>query len=528
METSRSSSTQSAQRPKTKYGLVAEKLIKLIGDGTYEPGEKLPSIRTLHRELGMSINTIKEAFRLLEDQGIIEPISTSGYFIVQSPRAPIDQQMDFSRVYSSMESQDVRIPEIVRQVVTDSSEDGVTDLFIITPDQQVMPAKELQQSAQRIMQQSRAKALTYSLPDGSYELRQEISRRMFLAGLACGPEQVLITNGCMEAIFLSLQTLCQPGDTVLVESPTFHIYYQLLQRLHLRVLEIPSLPDTGIDLDALEFVLRAHQGSKSVPAPKITSQGNQSLVKSSNLPYEFTYSLDSTQGITPIRVGLLMSNGTNPMGIVLSEEKKQKIAQLFSTYGIPLIEDDIYGELHFSPTRPQTITSYMNPELAITCSSFSKSLAPGLRIGWLCAHPGLLRQIRQTKWVTSIATSSVGSLILADFLNRGLFDKTVKQARAHYEFVTKRIQAAVNQYFPSGTQMTNPQGGMMLWVVLPPGFDSLKLYEETRKQGVIFGPGTIHSVNGAYRNCLRISTVSWNDQVHRAIEIMGRLAKDQI
>jgi DNA-binding transcriptional MocR family regulator len=211
------------------------------------------------------------------------------------------------------------------------------------------------------------------------------------------------------------------------------------------------------------------------------------------------------------------------MGAVIPDERKRRIADLLSAHGVYLVEDDMYGELHYGPSRPRSIASFADPNLSFLAASFSKTIAPGYRIGWLAARGGLIDRARHTKLVTSVVTSKPAALGIAEFLENGSYDRTLRAARSRYAENVVRLRKAVFESFPEGTTSTRPEGGMMFWVALPPSVDVLELYETARAEGIVFAPGPMFSLRDTFRNGLRIGAVRWDKGVDRGIRRLGAL-----
>jgi DNA-binding transcriptional MocR family regulator len=475
-----------------KYEAIADRIQSLIDEGVYEPGDRLPSIRELSRELGVSINTIRESYRLLESRGVAEAVSQSGHFVRLGPPLCMEECMEYPDVFCDPKAQEVTTDRITRMIVTDAAHPGWVSLSTAEPNPKLLPTRQIIELTARMMRRDPERAVDYELPDGPLELRQEIVKRLFRGGVTSGVDDIIITAGCLEAVFIALTTVCDPGDTVVLESPAFYLFYQLLSHLGLRAVEVPSRPFDGVDLVALEHVLSGYSQSRTEKS---------------------------------IKAALLIGNFTNPMGALMPDEHKRAAAELFSKYGVTLIEDDMYGELYFRSSRPTSISAYADPELALLAASFSKTIAPGFRIGWLAGRGELIGRARHTKLVTSIVTSKPAALGIAAFLQNGSYDRTLRGARGVYRENSARLRELVDESFPEGTTSSRPLGGMVLWVALPKGVDAMKLYERSRAEGVTFSPGPMFSLGGSFRNCLRLNASIVDDRTSEAVRKIGQLAK---
>ena len=321
---------------------------------------------------------------------------------------------------------------------------------------------------------------------GYKPLRIQIARRLLYCGCSLNPDEILITSGCQEAVTLSLMAVCRPGDTVAIESPTYYNHLQTLELLRLKAIEIPTHPRQGISLEVLEDVLEKKKA----------------------------------------RACLFITNFGNPLGSLIPDERKKALAEMLVKYEVPLIEDDIYGDLSFSGERPRTVKAFDREGQVLLCSSFSKTLAPGYRIGWV--SPGRFQtEVERLKSVCTIGTATAPQMAIAEFLTNGGYDHHLRKIRRIYMRQIWSMSQAVGKFFPQGTRITRPAGGFVLWVELPAGIDSLLLYEQALKAGITIAPGPIFSVRQDYRNCVRLSAAYWSDQIEKAIATLGNLAEGQ-
>jgi DNA-binding transcriptional MocR family regulator len=306
------------------------------------------------------------------------------------------------------------------------------------------------------------------------------------SGAELHPEEILITNGTMEALSLALCTICEPGDLVAVESPTYFGVLQALETHRLRVLEIPTHHESGISLEALRFALEHH----------------------------------------PVKALVLVTNFSNPLGSLMPTENKRQLVELLEEFDLPLIEDDIYGELHFDPQRPRVARSYDTQGRVLLCSSFSKDISPSYRLGWLA--PGrYYRQVRRRKMALNLGTAPLPQMAVAAYMTSGGYDLSLRRLRREYENRMSLMGQAVLNHFPGGTRVTSPRGGYVLWVQLPEGVDSMQLYEPALAQGISIAPGYMFSVTPKYRNYIRLNAAFWSYQALSALERLAGLVAQQ-
>jgi DNA-binding transcriptional MocR family regulator len=356
-----------------------------------------------------------------------------------------------------------------------------------TPDPKLLPIQKLNRMLATQARRFPVESVSYTDPSGSQRLRAQIARRLLNSGCQVAPDELLVTSGCIEAITLALRATCQPGDTVAVPSPVFYTFLNSIQWLDLKVLEIPSTPQEGMNLDVLSYAL-SHN---------------------------------------PVHACLLISNFDNPVGALMPDDKKRELVRLLARHEIPLIEDDVYGDLHFGPTRPLAAKAFDNDGLVLLCSSFSKTLAPGYRIGWIV--PGRYqRKVEGLKALFNVATASPTQLAVAEFLTNGGYDHHLRTIRRTYARQVRHMRDAVLRHFPAGSNVTQPEGGFILWVELPEQVDSYRLYEEALKRGISIAPGSLFALDDRFRNYIRLNAAFWSEEIEAALETVGTSARQQV
>ena len=467
----------------TRYEQVADRIMKLIHNGVLKEGDKIPSLRQLSRELNVSVNTVKEAYWKLENQNYILAIPQSGYYVKkQLPQASNQSDLDPSR----LDPQQISLCQIYGAFQNMGRCTPEIGLGIASLNPELWPRDKISRFFQKAIREQEFESYNYLMPPGYLRLREQIARLGISSGLNLSPDDIIITNGCHEAIFLALMVLCKPGDTVVLESPVYFNLLQLLEHLNLRVIEIPASNLEGIHLDTLRFVLDNH----------------------------------------PVKAMFSISNFNNPLGFCLPSRKKQDLTQLLSEYRVPLIEDDIYGDLSFED-RPDTCKNYDLKGNVILCSSFSKTLAPGLRVGWIV--PGkYYDQILKTKTLLNIATPSINQISVAHFLKEGGYDRHTRNLRKKLKLQVAELRACILKYFPEGTRVTRPEGGTLLWVELPKSIDAFEIYQKALKKNILIAPGQLFSTKNKYANCLRINAGIWNESVEKAIDCLSDLCEQNL
>lgn len=454
------------------YQQLAHEIQQRIQEGLLQPGDRLSGVREISDNRGISIATVVTAYRRLEDDGWIEARPRSGFYVRLRNRRSLLAPSTSTRLSKPGL---VKGQELVLQLVKAATDPNIVQLGTAVPDTRFLPTQAVQQALSTASRKQRLRALGYDFVPGLEALRREIALRMDEAGCHVHPDEIIITNGCQEALTVALRAVTKAGDVVVVESPAFYGMLQVLDALGLKALEIPSDPHTGLSLDALQKAL--------------------------------------TQW--PVKACVLVPNFSNPLGFLMSDAHKRGLVRLLSKHGAVLIEDDAYGDLGFSGRRP-SICKAFDPEV-IYCSSFSKTMAPGLRIGWVAA--GSQRdKVEYQKFVANLGNSPLPQLATVDVLHSGRYERHLRQMRRDLQRSVEQMIDAIERMFPAGTRISQPQGGFVLWLELPYDIDTVELANRTLACGVSIAPGPIFSPTQRYRNCLRLSCAApWEPRVERAL-----------
>ena len=466
-----------------EYERVAQIIERQIESGALQPHERAPSLRRMSHHAGVSIGTVVRAYEVLEVRGLLETRPRSGYYVTRSNVA-LSSPPSSRRVRS-------RRPQGVSREVIDTVLESFarTDLVAMNSAVASFAGRingRLNSITRRVLRETPELPSVMSVPPGHAPLRREVAKRLALTGMEIDEDDVVITHGTMEALALSLGILCKAGDTVLVESPTYFGILQLLQHLGLKVVEVANRPDGGIDVDVLDDLIRA----------------------------------------TKISAALLQSSFNNPTGAETPHEAKCRIVELLEASGIPLIEDDIYGALHFSDERPKPFAAHTVAGNCITCGSMSKSVAIGYRVGW-AVSPRYATALSRAKFCTSVGNPTLQQHVVARYLAGGGHDRHVRVVRASLAASCRRFAQAVLELFPDGTRVSNPAGGVVLWVELPGGVDGLELFHAALARQIGIAPGVIFSAKAHYRNYIRLSAgVEWTPAVEVALRRLAGLVHD--
>jgi len=464
-----------------RYEELASLITGLIDSGVLRPGSRAPSLRRLSREQRISVSTALQAYQLLEDRGVLEARPRSGFYIAR--RANVALEAPAITTPPNRPTQ-VAISATLLKLLEMASDRRLAPLGCAVPSPELLAAGRLDRFLARAARVKGMEYNVYPTPKGDLQLRQEITRRALRWGQALSPEDIVITCGCTEALMLALRAVAGPGDVIAIESPTYFGLLHVLEALDLKALELPTDPVSGIELRALERALEA----KSVA------------------------------------VCLLSSSFNNPLGCTMPDDRKIQLLNLLAKHGVPLIEDDVYGDIYFGVERPKPFSALDRSGDTIYCSSFSKTIAPGYRIGWLAARrhmPSILRH----KLASTLTNPALPQAALADFLAYGGYDNHLRRIRRTFAENIDRMTRAVRRGFPDGTRVSRPAGGFVLWVELPARIDTRTLFDEALRRGVCFAPGDVFSASGRYANCLRLSCGhSWDRRLERGLETIGEIA----
>ncbi|MCB2182280.1 MAG: PLP-dependent aminotransferase family protein [Desulfobulbaceae bacterium] len=469
-----------------RYMSLANELENKISAGQYKVGEKLPSLRELHAQTGLSITTINQAYIELENRGLIMPREKSGFYVKPLLNDLLPLPSSHKRFGAPRK---VSINSLVESIHASIHDKDILPFGAALPGTELLPLKQLNQSAKTVMgKYFKGDGLNYGPPDGAPELKRQIATRTIGYGHHIEEDDIIITNGCMDAIQLCLRAISSPGDVIITESPTFTCYLQLIEDMGLLALELPTSPSAGIDLVSLENSLKKHKVAGCI------------------LNHSFQ----------------------NPLGFRMSEDSKMRLLEILTRHKVPVIEDDIYGDLYFGNSRPASLASCNEKATVLYCSSFSKSLAPDLRVGWML--PGKFKEkIKRLKFNSSIACPKLNQLIIADFLQNGHYERHLRKYRNAMKNQVSNTARAIARYFPEDTKLTAPDGGYVLWLELNKKIDSIELYSMAREENIFIIPGGICTSTGKYKNCIRISCGNpWNDRLEHGIRQLGKIIKKMV
>jgi DNA-binding transcriptional MocR family regulator len=467
-----------------RYERYADEVAELIRTQMLRPGDRLPSVRQACASRHISPSTVFEAYYLLEARGLIQARPRSGYY-VNATRLPGAGEPATAR--PTAQSTPVEINELVFEVLGSTRQADVVPLGSAFPRPQLFPLDKLARTLTPAMRALDPQRIVEELTEGSERLRRQIGLRYVAGGTDIDAREIVITSGAMEALNLCLQAVTRPGDVVAVESPTFYAALQALERLGLRAVEVATHPRHGIELDSLAQVLRDNA----------------------------------------VRACWFMPNFQNPLGSLMPEENKRALVELLARHEVPLIEDDVYAELYYGLRRPQPCKAFDRQGLVMHCSSFSKCLAPGYRVGWTAAGRFAL-QVQRLKLMTTLATAVPPQEALCEYLRQGGYDRHLRQLRQTLADGQARALRGIAKHFPKGTRVTRPEGGYFLWLELPPQVDALRLHRLALSQNISLAPGHLFSADRRFAHCLRLNHGQCGDErFDDALRTLGQLASAQ-
>jgi len=464
------------------YRQVASEIEGAITNGIFLPGARLPSIRKTAQRYDVSLSTVIEAYGILEDNNLIEARFRSGHFVKQPRHGSCEPEKSLPKTEASR----VSISRMAMELCALAKTDGITSLGPSFPGVTMLVQDGLKKSFVRSARMNAPQLVLNSPAGGAQSLRCAVARLLVESGCMVHEDDVIITNGAQEALALGLRAVTRPGDTVAVESPVYFGILQAIEVLDLKAIELPTDPRTGADLNVLE---------------QLAADGQ-------------------------IQACILSPTYQNPLGYTMTENDKRRAVQLLERHRIPLIEDDAYGQLGPASQVHRPAKCYDLTGNVMHIGSFSKTVSPSLRIGWLI--PGrAYDEVRRQKFLLNLNTSLAPQLALADFLKGSRFRKSTTAAARLYQVRLARLRSAILTHFPKGTKCTVPTGGMALWVEMPHRFSSMSLAYRALKQGISVFPGWIFGGQGGYENCLRLSVgqVEEPDLCAAAVKL-GSLAHD--
>jgi len=461
------------------YRQVIDLIAEHIATGTLGPGDRLPSLRKMSQSTGVSVPTVRQAYIELERQRRVESRPQSGFYV--RPQAAND--MVYPAPSSPGKPVSLCCRPLMERVYDGINNPDLVPLGIANPCMAKPAAKTLHRAMKRVMARAEERSLGYSSTLGEPTLRRQIAYHYLdTIGAQVEPDNIAITNGGQEALLLSLQAVASAGDVIAVETPTYHGLLELIDSLGMLAVEVETCPEEGVTLGELRRTLENH----------------------------------------PVKACMFSTTLANPLGVTMPEEDRRKLVAMIDEFDTILIEDDVYGDLRFDGCRPIPAQFLTNSPRIITCGSFSKTAAPGYRIGWVVTER-YMDTITRLKRAYSCSSGLIQQLTLADFLASGDYNRHLKTLRPLLKRNADRMSALVAEHFPAETRTSRPVGGSVLWLELPKQVDSQQLFDDAMAAGISIAPGRIFSPSKRYTNFVRLSYGHpWTEKTENAVRWLGQ------
>jgi len=468
-----------------RYRQVMDVIVTMMENEILRPGDKVPSLRKMSEEQSVSLSTVMQAYMELESVGMLEARPQSGFYVSGGTVVPREAVRVTKPSNQPMQVKNSNLIQTILYAVTDPE---IIPLGCAMPSTELLPHRDLNSIMKKLLSTDSENRVEYGDVQGHKFFRQQLAYYMNMNGNSVSSDNIIISNGASEGITMAMRAVTRPGDLVLMESPSYFGFMHLLETAKVYALELPTSPQEGI------------------------------LMK------DFAEAVERFD----VRAVLLQPNYGNPMGHTYPEDVRKEMVELCNKKDIPIIEDDINGDFNFSGRRLSNLKKYDKNGNVIHVSSFSKSLAPGYRVGWI--EPGkYFDEILRQKIASSMANNSVPQLTLAHFLASGKMPRHLRKMNNSFKAQVETYTYQVMRHFPEGTRVTRPQGGFVIWVELPEKVDTLNMYPRALHEKISFSPGGIFSSQQKYNNCMRINCgFPWDSRMEKSIIRLGELAKSYL
>ena len=467
------------------YAQIAQGMAQLIDSQVFKSGMRLPSVREVAAQNAVSVATAVQAYRWLEERNLITARPKSGYYVAARRKGPALPAISRPPKYSLQVDSQNRSEQLDQMGVDSPSMPRVSFGGTCPKDPDFFDEVRVRAAVNRATREHRFSLVTYKDSSGTPALKEAVSRRALHLGCRLQPDNIVISSSCINAVSMCLRAVTQPGDVVALESPTHFGFLDLIESLNLRALEIPTHPKDGMSLPALQLAL-------------------------------------DTQ---PVRAVLSVPTLSNPLGAVMKNTDKKALVHMLTQRQVPLIEDVVFNDLLASDERRKAAKAYDVEGWVMVCGSFSKTLTPGVRIGW-CEAGRWKDSVMRLKSVYGIQTTDVLEHALAELLTQSHYEARMRRLSTVLRQRLEEARGIISASFPTGTRVSRPVSGYTLWVELPETFNTMTLFKQSMAEGIQFGPGALFSASDRFDHCLRLSFAgTWTDVERRALSQIGEIAK---
>lgn len=481
------------------YVQLRDQLRALVHSGDLRSGDRIPASRELALQLGVHRTTVANAYAELESEGLIQGHVGRGTFICGGgttvrqftplPRANGNGGVRWETLFA-----DERGEEALKQITPDIPEDAIA-FVTARPSDEFFPVEELRRCANAVLAREGRAVMQLGVTDGYAPLKKIILEMLREEGVTARNEQLLITSGCQQALDLLCKTFLRPGDTVLSENPAYPGAIAIFGNARVRAIGIPVETSTerlgyaGLDVNALESVLTQNR----------------------------------------VKLLLITPDFHNPTGTTLPLAERRKLLELAARYQVPIVEDRIYARLRVRGNPLPSLKSLDRHGIVIQIDSFSKVAFPGLRVGWCVGPENVMERLRLVKQATDLHTDQLSQATLAEFVRRGHLNRHMARMKKVYASRLEALEKSLEKHMPEGTTWTKVDGGMAVWVTLPPGFDAGELLIHVRERGVLFIPGRYFFIQNPQLNTLRLGFAGIEEkQIARGIQTLGALIESEL
>lgn len=461
------------------YRQLANTIQQRIHSGDLPAGTRLPTVRRLAQQLGVTRLTVHSAYAELQSGGWIEATVGRGTFVahrIEQLLAPPQTTL----------GQDISPAGMLADMISLAQLPGLNSLARADPAAEFFPIATWQRACEAALASSGPTLFSYASPQGDVRLRSALAELLRERGISTTPDEIMITSGVSMGLALVATVLASPGSAVLVEQPTYLGLLDILAAHKLRPLALP-IDAEGLQIEALERAM-----SNERPA--------------------FIYTIPCFQ---------------NPTGTCMSTERRAALLAIANRYDVPVVEDDIYGLLSYSGAPPPALKAVDHHGRVIYLSSFSKNLMPGLRLGYAVATPVLIRQLVRRRQAVDICSPLHIQRSMACFLEQGAFHNHLRRTLPHYRERRDALLQALERFFPAETVWTRPEGGLSCWVSLPGEISVWDLLHQSIERRVAFTPGDVFCSNGQPGPHMRLCFGGEApERIAEAVAILGSLLRE--